>query len=159
MLDNCTNAEERWGGVHQLIDQWLGERRELVSRYYQLADEPSLRVYSPALARELRRLCQVLMDYVSAGHFEVYDQLAKEAQAFGDGGEALLEELLPHIQDSTDVALDFNDAFENDALIEQSWHSVPAKLERLAPALANRFKLEDRLIETLHTAHQAKATH
>ena len=26
MLDSCTNAQERWGGVHQLIDRWLAEQ-------------------------------------------------------------------------------------------------------------------------------------
>ncbi len=158
MLDNCSNAEERWGGVHQLIDHWLTERRELVSHYYQLADDSSLAEYTPEHAQQLRRLCQILVDYVSAGHFEVYNQLAKEAEAFGDDSQILIE-LLPLIQTSTDIALDFNDAFDNEELIVQGWAAVPRLLERLAEALVNRFKLEDRLIETLHTAHQARVTH
>ena len=27
MLESCQNAQERWGGVHLLIDRWLQERR------------------------------------------------------------------------------------------------------------------------------------
>lgn len=158
MLENCSNAEERWGGVHQLIDHWLTERRELVSHYYQLADNPGLGDYTPGHARQLRRLCQILVDYVSAGHFEIYDQLAKEAEAFGDDSQ-ILTELLPQIQASTDIALDFNDAFDDENLIQQGWAAVPRLLERLAEALVHRFTLEDRLIETLHTVHQARVTH
>ena len=30
MLESCKNAQERWGGVHQLIDRWLQERQELI---------------------------------------------------------------------------------------------------------------------------------
>ena len=26
MLESCQNAQERWGGVHLLIDRWLQER-------------------------------------------------------------------------------------------------------------------------------------
>ena len=159
MLDNCTNAEERWGGVHQLIDHWLKERRDLVLCYYQLVDNPALTDYSAENARVLRKLCQILMDYVSAGHFEVYDQLAKEAEAFGDGDEQLLLELLPQIQASTDIALDFNDVFEDDALIKEGWGGVPRLLERLADTLITRFTLVDRLIETLPTAPQAHLSH
>ena len=40
MLESCRNAQERWGGVHQLIDRWLGERRELVLAYSALAKAP-----------------------------------------------------------------------------------------------------------------------
>ena len=30
MLESCQNAQERWGGVHKLIDSWLKARHELV---------------------------------------------------------------------------------------------------------------------------------
>ena len=38
MLDSCQNAQERWGGVHKLIDRWLGERAELVQAFRALRD-------------------------------------------------------------------------------------------------------------------------
>lgn len=42
MLETCRNAQERWGGVHQLIDRWLIARRELVTAYETLDMEPLL---------------------------------------------------------------------------------------------------------------------
>ena len=38
MLESCTTALERWGGVNQLVDRWLSERKELISEYIALRD-------------------------------------------------------------------------------------------------------------------------
>lgn len=72
MLESCQNAQERWGGVHLLIDRWLQERHELVRAYDDLGEKPE------ALSenrKPLQEFCGVLVDYVSAGHFEIYEQL------------------------------------------------------------------------------------
>lgn len=81
MLESCQNAQERWGGVHKLIDSWLKARHELVRAFDALGAKPE------ALAENretLQDFCGVLVDYVSAGHFGVYEQLTKEAEAFDD---------------------------------------------------------------------------
>ncbi|MGV8604768.1 Rsd/AlgQ family anti-sigma factor, partial [Pseudomonas aeruginosa] len=76
----CRNDQERWGGVHQLIDRWLHERQQLVQSFDALsgiqAPEPN--------AEELQHFCQLLLHYVSAVHFEVYEQLTAEGKAVGD---------------------------------------------------------------------------
>lgn len=36
MLESCRNAQERWGGVHLLIDRWLHERHALINAYDRL---------------------------------------------------------------------------------------------------------------------------
>ncbi|CAI3791340.1 Regulator of sigma D [Pseudomonas sp. MM221] len=80
MLDSCQNAQERWGGVHKLIDRWLEERQELVQAFRALRD------VKPAFADKDTHgdFCALLVDYVSAWHFEVSEQLVSEAKAFGD---------------------------------------------------------------------------
>ena len=77
MLDNCQNAKERWGGVHQLIDRWLKERQELLVHYCDLSDT-ARGTASEDLGKKLERLCQILVDYTSAGHFEIH----VESEAF-----------------------------------------------------------------------------
>ncbi len=59
-------------------------------------DEDSLR------SRQ-KGLCELLVDYVSAGHFEVFHELINEAESFGDGSCALAEKLMPNIGDTTEV--------------------------------------------------------
>ena len=81
MLESCQSAQERWGGVNLLIDRWLQERQELVKAYAELqnGNQPLA-----VTAGSLQQFCELLVDYVSAGHFEVYEQLTGEAKAFGD---------------------------------------------------------------------------
>ena len=40
MLESCQNAQERWGGVHKLIDSWLKARHELVRAFDALGEKP-----------------------------------------------------------------------------------------------------------------------
>lgn len=153
MLESCQNAQERWGGVHLLIDRWLQERHELVRSFDALHDEAAS---LEANEQALQRFCEVLVDYVSAGHFEVYEQLTNEAKAFGDDrGLELAKQIYPRIEAITEVALAFNDRCDkgdcSDAAV------VGAELKRLGQLLHERFELEDCLIEVLHNAHQQQA--
>ncbi len=147
MLENCQSAKERWGGVSEIIDRWLQERQELLVRYCGLSDTPN----ASDAAEQLQRVCQILVDYVSAGHFEVYDQLVKEGREFDDESAlAEAKKLIANIDETTEIALDFNDKYlETDDL-----DTLPSDLSRLGEVLAIRFEAEDRMIEVLHVAHK-----
>ena len=154
MLESCQNAQERWGGVHQLIDRWLQERHELVGAFGALCDKPQAQA---ANAADIQRFCETLVDHVSAGHFEVYEQLTVEAKAFGDQrGMELAKQIYPRIEAITEVALAFNDRCDNGDCRDTA--SLSAELKRLGQLLHERFELEDCLIEVLHNAHQQQAT-
>ncbi|WP_324732363.1 sigma D regulator [Pseudomonas paeninsulae] len=154
MLDSCQNAQERWGGVHLLIDRWLQERQELVSAYTAISNSPQAPITN---AQALQRFCEILVDYVSAGHFEVYEQLTNEAKAFGDQrGLDLAKQIYPRIEVITEVALTFNDRCDNGDCHDSV--SLGEELQRLGPLLHERFELEDCLIEVLHNAHQQLAS-
>ncbi|HLD65223.1 MAG TPA: sigma D regulator [Pseudomonas sp.] len=153
MLESCQNAQERWGGVHQLIDRWLQERHELVRAYDVLNDASPTPVASTP---ELQRFCEILLDYVSAGHFEVYEQLTGEAKAFGDQrGLELAKQIYPRIEAITEVALAFNDRCDKGDSRDSV--SLGVELKRLGQLLHERFELEDCLIEVLHNAHKQEA--
>lgn len=147
MLENCKNAKERWGGVSEIIDRWLQERQDLLVLYCELSTDKD-----PAVAAtHLQSFCQILVDYVSAGHFEVYDQLIKEGQEFDDA-DALKQasELFKHIDATTEVALDFNDKYlETDDLTD-----LPTDLSRIGEVMESRFAAEDKMISVLHVAHK-----
>ena len=149
MLDSCQNAQERWGGVHKLIDRWLLERQVLVQAFRALRDA------TPAFADKdkNRDFCAVLVDYVSAWHFEVSEQLVSEAKAFGDTrGLELATQINPRIDDSTQIALAFNDHCEKGECKDPE--RFAEKLAKLGGLLHERFELEDCLIEVLHNAHK-----
>ncbi|GGC92259.1 sigma D regulator [Halopseudomonas salina] len=151
MLESCTTAQERWGGVHKLIDRWLAERKQLVLQYNQLRQAAETGKASQAT---LESFCDVLVDYVSAGHFEVYEQLIHEAEAFEDqGGLALARQVYPRIETITQSAVEFNDLYGR-AGSDDDRQQMHERLLRLGGLLHERFELEDCLIEVLHTAHQ-----
>lgn len=156
MLENCQNARERWGGVSELIDRWLKGRQELLVHYCDLSGEHDFS-QTEALKQKFIRLCEVLMDYVSTGHFEIYEQLISEAREFNDGGLELATKVYPRIQKTTEVALGFNDQVDNRELSEQDVKALFEELSHLGESLESRFAMEDVLIEQLHNVHGDKA--
>jgi len=151
MLDNCKNAAERWGGVSDLIDKWLLERQELIVGLCDLSVNPGSSQENKA--EKFQSFCQVLVDYVSVGHFEVYEQLVAEAAEYNDGGIELAKKVIPLIQESTEIALNFNDRFDDIHKVDDGIEGLIEELEVLGKTLEDRFELEDNLIESLHKVH------
>ncbi|MBB3169912.1 sigma D regulator [Simiduia aestuariiviva] len=149
MLEKCATAKERWGGVSDIIDRWLQARQDMLVLYCKLSDFDA---FEPEQhGDKVRTLCQMLVDYSSAGHFEVYKQLVNEAKEFGDT-EAISEavELYTKIDPTTDVILDFNDKYQETDDLD----ALRNDLSQLGDALETRFAAEDRLIAVMHDAHK-----
>ncbi|KFE53724.1 Rsd/AlgQ family anti-sigma factor [Pseudomonas syringae] len=152
MLESCQNAQERWGGVNELIDRWLKARKDLVSTYDVLGDA----LGNEKLAADragLQKFCEVLLDYVSAGHFEIYEQLSSEAKAFNDErGLELADTIYQRLEVITKSALAFNDRCDKGDCSDRS--VIAAEFKTLGGLLHERFELEDCLIEVLHNSHK-----
>ncbi|TVP59698.1 MAG: sigma D regulator [Halomonadaceae bacterium] len=151
MLGDCENAKERWGGVHELIDRWLKERQQLIVSYCALSGADASQ--PQALFDQLSELCQLMLDYVSAGHFEVYEQLIKEARDFNDGGLEMAKRVYPRISKTTQEMLAFNDLLDISEPNEEDMRSMLGRVSYLGELMEERFELEDLLIETLHNVH------
>lgn len=156
MLENCHNARERWGGVSDLIDRWLKDRQQLIVHYMDISSVDEAARGDASLNEKFTQLCEVLLDYVSAGHFEIYEQLITEAKEFDDGGIELAAKVYPRIEKTTEVALNFNDKLDGGQLDKEGLASLFGELSRLGENLETRFELEDFLIEHLHTVHGEK---
>ncbi len=152
MLEDCENARERWGGVSALIDRWLQSRQQLIVQYCELSNSPDFGHPEP-LYDQLSSLCEQLLDYVSAGHFEVYEQLMNEAREFDDGGIEVANKVYPKINKTTQEMLAFNDLLEVSDRTEEDMRAMYARVSRLGEIMEERFELEDLLIENLHNAH------
>lgn len=156
MLDRLELAQQKWGGSHTVIDRWLDERQELIVLYCQLAGLKPFERSNKAMPTEgaIQQFCQVLLDYVSAGHFEIYENIIAECDKHGPTGRKLAEKLTPSIVDTTDVALAFNDHYaEHQWDDDEASSKFDVELNRLGEALELRFELEDQLIHNLSTFH------
>lgn len=151
MLNRSNNPEQQFEAVEDLLTRWLKERRAVLGKYTEIVVTLDSRLDNKALEQRQKALCELLVDYVSAGHFEVFHELINEAESFGDGSCALAEKLMPAIGDTTEVILAYEEKYGES-------RGSPEKLKRdlsaLGEVLESRFMLEDQLIAGLHNRHR-----
>ncbi len=94
----------------------------------------------------LDRFCEVLVDYVSAGHFEIYGALLEEGERLGARRCREAARLYADIVPTTVAALDFNDHYFSGG----AGRLLMEDLSRLGQVLAERFDREDGLIWRMH---------
>lgn len=154
MLKQLEKAEQRWGGVNNLIDHWLKNRRNLLINYCKIAGIPPYDATKKSLPGVIlvKEFCDQLMDYVSEGHFEVYDQVVTACEKNGESSKALAQHLVPRISETTDSALHFNDKY-TESVDDKVLFQLDKDLSSLGHAMETRFELEDKLLEVLHTKH------
>jgi regulator of sigma D len=145
------NAKQQFEAVELLLTRWLKERRALLGRYTEIVVTLDSRLEEQVLVQRQNALCELLVDYVSAGHFEVFHELLNEAESFGDDGCSLAEKLMPAIGDTTEVILAYEEKY-GDSLGNRE--KLKRDLSALGEVLESRFVLEDRLIAGLHNRHR-----
>ena len=145
MLQQLESVKSRWGGKSQVVDRWLMDRQALLVSFCELA---GINKQSESLpdADEIANFCSALLDYLSAGHFEVFDFLVED----DDEGLDLKDKLYPKLTKTTDAALAFNDTFAQAVTPDQA-AGFDAALAQLGETLEERFALEDELIAHVHT--------
>lgn len=154
MPNRQSDPIQQFAVVDELLTRWLRERRALLASYtgivVTLASEPT----AEALSEHQQTFCQLLVDYISAGHFEVFHELIDEAEFFGDGSSKLATTLMPAIADTTEVIMAYEEKYGRG-------EDYPDTLERdlsvLGELLESRFVLEDQLIAGLHNTHRRQA--
>lgn len=151
MPQRSTNPAEQFLAVEGLLTSWLKERRAVLSRYTALVVASDDTPDSTHLVRRQRELCELLMDYISAGHFEVFAELLNEAEIFGDNSASLMAALMPAIADTTEVILAYEEKYSSG---EAYPDTLRRDLSALGEILESRFVLEDRLIAGLHNSHR-----
>ncbi len=158
MLSELKQVQKKYGGASKAIDNWLEERGELLVRYCKLAGIlPSGEAAKNAIDNsDVAEFCQVMVDYLSAGHFEVFDEIASKCETHGGESLELARSVWPKINVTTDVALNFNDKYA-EANDDTDWSNFSADLSELAEALEDRFGYEDQLIHALYTKHSEVA--
>lgn len=146
-------TKERRAGSQELVQKLIAERTEMLALYCQLAglhpyggNGKNTRVKQSQ--ELLQKFCQVLVDYIAAGHFSLYERIVNGTER-RQQISALAESLYPRIAKSTETALDFNDKYDcaDHCEIAASFHD---DLSRLGEELAARIELEDKLLQQLH---------
>jgi regulator of sigma D len=148
------DPKQQFDAVDNLLTRWLKERRQVLGKYTEIAVALDSNPQSETLERQQKLLCELLVDYVSAGHFEVFDQLLNEAETFADGSGDLAKQLIPTIGDTTEVILAYEEKYAGGQVYPDT---LKRDLSSLGEVLESRFVMEDRLIAGLHNRHRRQA--
>ena len=106
-----SDPQQQFRSVEELLTRWLKERRELLGRYTEIVVAADGSSNGATLRPRQQALCELLVDYVSAGHFEVFNELLNEAESFADGSGSLAKQLIPAIGDTTEVILAYEEKY------------------------------------------------
>lgn len=146
-----SDPKQQFAAVEDLLTRWLKERRGVLGKYTEIVVSLDSNLEHDRLQLLQQALCELLVDYVSAGHFEVFHQLIDEAESFADGSGALAEKLMPAIGDTTEVIMAYEEKYSG---AQGHQEKLKRDLSALGEVLESRFVLEDRLIAGLHNRHR-----
>lgn len=152
MLENQIEPKSRQKCKNTAVDNWLAERSQVIVLYCKLSGYRN-QAELPEVG-QINLFCDILIDYVSAGHFEVYEQIVNDCDINGPSSIDLLNELYPGISKTTDIVVDFNEKYSKKINNEgEHMSGFDTDLSMLGEAIAKRVDLEDDLIDTLKTKH------
>ena len=141
---------DRRARTRKEIKQLIEERNSMLSQYYNLAkhtENPGDDLSS--IIELLEEFCQELVDYMAIGHFEIYRRI-EEGNERRDEITSLAKKIMPRINNTTQIAIAFNDLYEDTSNIDETAVSqLPNYLAKLGEELATRIELEDQFINTL----------
>ena len=139
-------AKERRQGSQALVAKLVTERTQMLVTFCRLAGiEPYTAVTS--VQKLLQEFCQILVDYVAAGHFALYERILEGKERRQEVAD-IAGEIYERIAQSTQNALDFNDKYDcGDHCTELD--SLSQDLSRLGEDVALRIELEDRLLSAM----------
>ena len=129
--------------TRKLIDDLLRERRQML---VLLADLIKLNLYNVdvRVQEALEEFLTILVDYIAAGHFGLYQRLVEGTERRQPVMEAARESL-GRITSSTDVAVRFSERYEKATPQVMNDH-LATDLSGLAEQISIRVGLEDSLI-------------
>ena len=146
MTEQLETLQERRQSGQPLIEHMLKERNQLFSLLLEVSTEDAADELAASIG-DLEEFVQVLVDYVAAGHFGLYQRIAEgneRRKAISD----LAVKIYPIIERTTEIALAFDEKY-NQENKNRNLDNLQMDLSRLGEELTRRFELEDQLINVI----------
>ncbi len=124
------------------LEKWLKERQTLIVAFTHLCQTPPSEENSNTLQTSLEEFCELLVDYLCRGHFEMYTTLLQEIENCARRLIRIHPTLLDRLLLSTEQARAFDKAYED----AENFDNLERDLSLLGENLASRFEWEDELI-------------
>lgn len=139
------NEERRQQNLH-LVAELQKERKQVWSLYFKVGEMKPFSDSSQT-KESVTKFSQLLVDYISLGHFGIYERLLSGTER----REAVLtvaKEIYPEFSKVTDAVIAFNDKYDD---LKKSFKvdDLETDLSLLGENLAKRMDLEDELCKQL----------
>ncbi|GAM65231.1 regulator of sigma D [Vibrio ishigakensis] len=151
MLKKFQQVQEEWGGSSDVIDHWLEKRQALLVEYVKLASlQPaaSSNVATLPTKEELQKFSQHLVDYISEGHFKIYDMVMEKWAATGFQTTEEISQTYAKIVLTTEPLLNFTDQYAN-IPVDDEIETFEQDMSKIGEVLELRFEVEDKLIQLI----------
>jgi len=135
------NPERRQYNQH-LVSELQKERHQVWSLYCKVAEQKPFTCSSETQSL-LTQFSQLLIDYVSLGHFGIYEHLLSGTER-RDAVLTAAKEIYPEFSKTTEAVMSFNDTYD-DQKHALSVDKLESDLSSLGENLAKRIDLEDKL--------------
>ncbi len=142
----ANEPQERRGASNELIEHMLKERNQLLSLMLQVSSDNS-QEKSAQIDADLEEFIQVLVDYIAAAHFGLYERIV-EGKERRKAVSDLAIDIYPRIEQTTQIALAFDEKYNPDNE-ERKLNHLAEDLSKLGEELTTRIELEDQLIQLL----------
>ncbi len=125
-----------------LVSELQEERHQVWSLYCKVAEQKPF-TSSPDTQSILNQFSQLLIDYVSLGHFGIYERLLNGTER-RDAVLTAAKDIYPEFSKTTECVITFNDKYDAQ---KQSFNAdeLETDLSALGEDLAKRIELEDQL--------------
>lgn len=135
--------------IKEIIDGFVAERTEMLTLYMHTA---GMKLYEgdhegDNAAKVLQEFCQIMVDYVAAGHFILYERIVSGTEKRKNIAD-LAGRIYPRIAESTRLVLNFNDKYNCEDHCEITG-GLREDLSSLGEELTGRIELEDQLLHEL----------
>ncbi|NGZ67871.1 sigma D regulator [Vibrio aestuarianus subsp. cardii] len=152
MLKKLKRTQEQWGGSSELIDHWLDTRQTLIVEYCKLAAlqpcSAKTNVTELPSPKELQLFCQQLVDYISEGHFKIYDMVMDKWRSTGFEATDEINQTYGKIVLTTEPLLNFTDKYAA-VSDEDDLDDFDSNLSLIGEIIEARFEVEDYLIQLI----------
>lgn len=149
MLKKLEKTQQQWSGYSDVIDYWLTIRQDLIIEYSHIAGLDAKNKRALPTSAQLTRFCEILVDYISAGHFKIYETVVTHWKATGFSANKDIDSIYLHIATTTEPLVSFSDKYANFQLTEENAARLDADISRVGEIIEMRFELEDSLMQLI----------
>lgn len=149
MLTKHKTTLKKLAGFSEIIDYWLNFRQDLIVVYSKIAGLTGDNKNSLPTEEQFNLFCETLVDYISAGHFRIYNMIKTKWESTGFLTNTEIDSLYLGIVETTGPLLSFNDKYTHFVIAENNFSLFDKNISRVGEIMAIRFEKEDLLIQVI----------